>query len=291
MHPTYPPRFRLYRPLRPLRPVRPPRADPAQRPPSSAPATSSAAPARPAAPSPAPTGLSTSASSALGAPPGARMARVTFNLQYRVEWGQSVRLIGSVPALGEWSLAQGIDMEWRAGDNWVAEVSLSAPRVVEYKFVVVNAASKQPVHWMQGNNCVLALQRTDSELQVFENWTGAPGAAVQAATGPATTRESRLSAWADDMAAAVEVQKREIRQAKMELAAMREELRTATARAQQAEARAATEAAIRRSAEAGATLARREGARLAAQLEQSRADRDASMDALATVLGVPVAPS
>ena len=43
--------------------------------------------------------------------------------------------------------------------------------VAEYKYVVLDANSGTAVSWQAGNNSVLAVQRGEATVQVFDNWS------------------------------------------------------------------------------------------------------------------------
>jgi hypothetical protein len=85
--------------------------------------------------------------------------------------------------------------------------------VYEYKYVVIEHTTQQPVSWQTGGNNVLGLQLNDGELEVYDNWRNAPGSLVLA-DGVETTRERKLLEWANDM----NVQRTELRRTRMELA-------------------------------------------------------------------------
>ncbi|GAM20869.1 hypothetical protein SAMD00019534_040440 [Acytostelium subglobosum LB1] len=46
---------------------------------------------------------------------------VRFYVQKKVEYGQYLKITGSVPGLGYWSVDNGIRMQWTEGDWWIAE--------------------------------------------------------------------------------------------------------------------------------------------------------------------------
>lgn len=106
----------------------------------------------------------------------------------------------------------------------------------EYKYVVIDFATKQPVMWQSGGNAVLAVDLSETKLDVKDNWcvdqttppaqrmtqqqagtsavcnhhnlvalvlrtacrNNEPGAEVRSdgQTGQAVTRESKLQKWA-----------------------------------------------------------------------------------------------
>ncbi len=66
-------------------------------------------------------------------PPPAPNAQVKFCLKYRTSWGQSVKIIGSHPMLGNWDVNKALQLQWTEGDRWVATLELPAGAVYEYK--------------------------------------------------------------------------------------------------------------------------------------------------------------
>lgn len=146
--------------------------------------------------------------------------QVRFWLKFHVDYGQTIRIIGGHDQLGAWNLAKAPFLRWSEGDLWNVTMELAAGGVYEYKYVVVEADGVTAASWQRGANNVLALQLTDEEVEVYDNWKNAPGA-LCVVDGAEVTRERKLLAWAGDMA----VQRSELRRTRMELAQAREEIR------------------------------------------------------------------
>ncbi|GFR40228.1 hypothetical protein Agub_g796 [Astrephomene gubernaculifera] len=94
--------------------------------------------------------------------------RLNFKLPYRVNFGQSVGLVGSGDTLGNWDPKRRIPMKWTDGDWWIAEVSVApgTPTLdLEYKYVIVNADGNIS-YWKPGNNyrVTLPLQPTNAKV-------------------------------------------------------------------------------------------------------------------------------
>lgn len=51
---------------------------------------------------------------------------------YQTSFGQSLRLVGSLPALGRWTLDSAPSMQWHENHNWALEIEL--PRAVSFEF-------------------------------------------------------------------------------------------------------------------------------------------------------------
>jgi hypothetical protein len=211
---------------------------------------------------------------------------VKFHLQYRVEYGQSLALVGGADALGAWRLADALPMAWSEGDVWRADVELPAGGVAEYKYVVVGAHGAAAT-WQAGGNSVLALRGGEEEVEVHDNWHNGPGSAVVVRGGPPATREARLLDWASEIEASLGAQRQELRRARLELAAAQEEARAARVDAARARAAAAEADAAR----AGEAHARRRAEAVSAavtvQLTETTASFRAALDAAAALLAGP----
>lgn len=71
------------------------------------------------------------------------MAKVTliFKLPYYTEWGQSLIIAGSAPALGSWNVKQGLALSPVHEGNalvWCGQVSVPAVFTCEYSYHVVD---------------------------------------------------------------------------------------------------------------------------------------------------------
>lgn len=71
---------------------------------------------------------------------------------------------------GSWTLQNAVEMRWTAGDVWVADVKLPAGAVYEYKYVLIDFATKKAIEWQGGSNAVLAVLVSDTEVNVIDNW-------------------------------------------------------------------------------------------------------------------------
>lgn len=77
---------------------------------------------------------SSSSSSSSSAPKeSGKAVRTTFELTQELPFGQSLKLVGSHPALGSWKEEAGMLMTWTQGHKWQASVTLPAGAAVEFK--------------------------------------------------------------------------------------------------------------------------------------------------------------
>ena len=78
---------------------------------------------------------------------------IEFRIKHRVEFGESVSLVGSVRELGRWDPSEAIPLEWSEGDNWKCKTELKRAEVsrMEYKYIVKRENSDS-VEWEAGGN-------------------------------------------------------------------------------------------------------------------------------------------
>lgn len=58
---------------------------------------------------------------------------MVFSLRCSVEFGATLKVVGSHDALGEWDVARALPMTWAAGDVWTVTAELPEHFVVRYK--------------------------------------------------------------------------------------------------------------------------------------------------------------
>lgn len=126
---------------------------------------------------------------------------IRFALQFRTDFGQTVRIVGSIPMLGNWSAARAPQMTWTEGDIWVLDLPVpiafhrdhgrpdsilqSEPDPMllqfEYKYVITNSTGTgesstviEPIvnvhRWEEGPNHAFAI----SESSVIEKMNTCP---------------------------------------------------------------------------------------------------------------------
>lgn len=126
-------------------------------------------------------------------------AKVEFRMKFRAEYGQMVKIVGSAIQFGAWAIAKSPAMKWNDGDVWSVTVPLPVNNIYEYKYVVVDSYGASVIHWQKGNNCVLAIGLTDTDMVVGDNWEGSPGARVTSKGKGISTKEERLLDWAEEV--------------------------------------------------------------------------------------------
>jgi alpha-amylase len=103
---------------------------------------------------------------------GPGTAAVTFNEAADTVLGQSIYVVGSVPALASWNPASAVPLTWLSGSgtrgNWRATVTLPASTLIEYKYIKKDGAGA--VVWESGANRTLTTGGSGSTLTTNDSW-------------------------------------------------------------------------------------------------------------------------
>jgi predicted carbohydrate-binding protein with CBM5 and CBM33 domain len=123
-----------------------------------------------------PTGTSTSTGAATTTSAGCAAANsvaVTFNEIVKTNPGQTIKMVGSIPALGNWDVSSAPALsaaQYTSSNNlWAYTLTLAAGQSFEYKFV--NVASSGTATWESDPNRSYTVPRSCSTaVTVNTNW-------------------------------------------------------------------------------------------------------------------------
>jgi 4-alpha-glucanotransferase len=99
---------------------------------------------------------------------------VIFKLPYYTQWGQSLIIAGSEPALGSWNVKQGLSLSPVHQGNalvWCGQVSVAAGFTSEYSYYVVDD-HKNVLRWESGDKKKLVLPEgvQDGDVVEIRDW-------------------------------------------------------------------------------------------------------------------------
>ena len=81
--------------------------------------------------------------------------------------GHSLALLGSHPAMGSWSTARYLRMEYIGQQDWILSVNVDVvPMPIEYKYVVVDDQTHELTAWEEGDNRMVQEELSDGEVRV-----------------------------------------------------------------------------------------------------------------------------
>ncbi|KAK7336394.1 hypothetical protein VNO77_16934 [Canavalia gladiata] len=101
--------------------------------------------------------------------------KVSFQIPYFTQWGQSLLVCGSVPVLGSWNVKRGVLLSpIRQGNELIWSGSITVPRgfQCQYNYYVVDD-SKNVLRWEMGNKRELMLPeaiQSGQEIEFRDLW-------------------------------------------------------------------------------------------------------------------------
>ena len=119
-----------------------------------------------------PTGTTAPTSTTATACTAATSVAVTFSERVTTTWGQTIKIVGDISALGSWNTNNAIALSaanYTSGNPlWFVTINLAAGQVIQYKYIIV--ASNGAVTWEKDPNhtytvpasCATAVARADT---------------------------------------------------------------------------------------------------------------------------------
>ncbi len=99
--------------------------------------------------------------------------KLTFNIDYRTNWGESLFVTGTLPVLGEGDFAKALKMELEGIDHWT--VTIDIPADIEgfrYSYIVRRDDGSVKEEWGHGN--VFHGGKEAAICRVFDRWQDQP---------------------------------------------------------------------------------------------------------------------
>ncbi|GFR50578.1 hypothetical protein Agub_g12852 [Astrephomene gubernaculifera] len=95
---------------------------------------------------------------------------VAISVKYKVEFGESLRLVGNQSFLGNWDPRKGADMSWTEGNIWKADARVPVGTEVNFKVVRVKPDGGEAV-WEDGDNRSFKILGPDYGLNITCHWS------------------------------------------------------------------------------------------------------------------------
>ncbi|WP_341678320.1 carbohydrate-binding module family 20 domain-containing protein [Niveibacterium sp. SC-1] len=106
--------------------------------------------------------------STAGCSTGGTTASVTFNVSASVVSGQSVYVLGSIPALASWNTANALALASTGTSNWSKTLELPPSTSFEYKYIKKDSAGN--VTWESGSNRVVTSAAAGVAQTLNDSW-------------------------------------------------------------------------------------------------------------------------
>lgn len=94
---------------------------------------------------------------------------IHFSISYYTQYGQQLRVVGSLPELGEWDAAKAQPMLWNQGGNWAFELITKKLEPFDYKYLVTDDKGNV-VRWEGGLNRKFRFAVNEGVFELRDLW-------------------------------------------------------------------------------------------------------------------------
>ncbi len=99
--------------------------------------------------------------------------KISFNIRYRTNWGESVYLTGEIPALGSWDESRALKLNFDDNEGWDIDVELPANTpAFQYRYIIRHENGYTKREW--GEPHVLRPAMGIKIYEVFDRWQDQP---------------------------------------------------------------------------------------------------------------------
>jgi 4-alpha-glucanotransferase len=101
---------------------------------------------------------------------------ISFHIEYRTNWGEEVKLLGSVPELGNNTPQNAILLHTVDGINWTVETEIKTPTssVIEYNYYIYRDGNVIRNEWKSFPRKVFLSNRGNQSYVVYDSWKNIP---------------------------------------------------------------------------------------------------------------------
>ncbi len=98
---------------------------------------------------------------------------ISFNIDYRTNWGESVYVTGNIPELGNGDLTKAVKMTLSGNQSWSVDIEVAdGTRDFEYSYVVRHENGFTKREWGHAHNFIRA--RASKFYEIFDRWQDQP---------------------------------------------------------------------------------------------------------------------
>ncbi len=98
---------------------------------------------------------------------------ISFNIDYRTNWGESVYVTGNIPELGNGDLTKAVKMTLSGDQSWSVDIEVAdGTRDFEYSYVVRHENGFTKREWGHAHNFICA--RASKFYEIFDRWQDQP---------------------------------------------------------------------------------------------------------------------
>ena len=102
---------------------------------------------------------------------------ISFNIEYRTNWGEEVRIVGDIPELGNQQTEKALKLHTIDGIHWTANVSFSPShnqQVVNYSYLIWQDDKMVRQEWNSFQRRIYLTGDQKKHYTVYDNWKNLP---------------------------------------------------------------------------------------------------------------------
>lgn len=101
---------------------------------------------------------------------------ISFHIEYRTNWGEEVKVLGSIPELGGGNTSQPLSLHTIDGIHWSVEIEVQYPanRQIEYNYHVYRDGQIVRSEWKAFVRCIYLTESINKEYKMHDCWRDLP---------------------------------------------------------------------------------------------------------------------
>ncbi|MCD7902132.1 MAG: 4-alpha-glucanotransferase [Bacteroides sp.] len=101
---------------------------------------------------------------------------ISFHIEYRTNWGEEVKVLGSIPELGNGDSNQALTLHTIDGVHWSMEIEVKYPtnRVIKYNYHIYRDGQIVRSEWKVFLRCIYLTENISKEYKMHDCWRDLP---------------------------------------------------------------------------------------------------------------------
>lgn len=101
---------------------------------------------------------------------------ISLNIEYRTNWGEDVRVLGSIPELGNQNPEMAIPLQTTDGIHWFVSVNAAVPTdgKIQYTYYIYRDGKPVRKEWNNVPHCIFISEDDKKTYEVYDAWRNLP---------------------------------------------------------------------------------------------------------------------
>ena len=101
---------------------------------------------------------------------------IVFNIEYRTNWGEEVKVVGTLPELGNGESEKALPMHTIDGIHWTVELKTELPAsgVLQYYYIICKNGTMIRKEWNSLHRSLYLLEDSKKTYQINDSWKNTP---------------------------------------------------------------------------------------------------------------------